>query len=191
MNATGTGVAAALIGVAVLGAVSPASAQGASDTQAARLDLARRIVAVNGGADQFAATVKTMYRAINANLAATLPPGQAEAAQLIQTDLESELIGLTPRLVDIGVRAYADNLTQPELASLLAWEQSPAARAIHAKGPAILAEVLTQEMPLITAAMPGIMQRAVDHACAAARCTPKDRQTLTAAVAQALAKQAS
>ena len=178
---------------AALGCASGAWAQvapAAPDT-ATKLDLARRIVAADGGSEQFATTIKSMYGAINANLAKTLPPNQAQTVRLIQTAIESQLISLTPQLVEIGVHAYADNLSQEELRDMLAWETSPSGEAIRSKGPAILQEVLAQELPLITASMPTIMQKAIDRACDEAHCTAQDRQTITAAVNQAMKRRAS
>ncbi len=60
-----------------------------------------------------------------------------------------------------------------------------------AKTPAIRQEILDLEMPAMRAMLPQLHTKVMSRVCEQVQCSPKDRQTVAAAMAKALPSQGS
>uniref|UniRef100_UPI00286B925B DUF2059 domain-containing protein n=1 Tax=Phenylobacterium sp. TaxID=1871053 RepID=UPI00286B925B len=77
-----------------------------------------------------------------------------------------------------GAVAYARHLSEPELRALLAWSRSDVGKAINAKMPAIMLDMLAQQTPLMKKIVTGVMRTAADKACQEIACTGAERETI-------------
>ena len=100
--------------------------------------------------------------------------------------LTQELVTLTPQLLELDARAYAEAFTEKELRDLLAFETSETGRALVSKRPAIQAQVLSQTLPLVMSAMPAILRKSVDRICQQKHCTSEQRAALQKAMSKTL-----
>ena len=175
---------------AVILAGGAARAQDASAAAAtpdpAKLALAEQIVAASGGSAQTANLLRSMFGAMQKSMAATSPPETRDLMGPMFEDMTQEVVALTPQLVELSARAYAQAFTVKELRDLLAFQTSQTGQAMIAKLPAIQAQVVSQTMPLIMTAMPAILRKSVDRLCQQKHCTSEQRATLEKAMARAV-----
>jgi hypothetical protein len=161
------------------------SAQPAPDA-APRLQLARQLYDLSGGRPAAEAQVRAMFATANKIVAANLPPDAARFGQALQRDMEDELIGIVPALIDNGVHAYADNLTAKELRDYIAWLSSDSGKAVIQKAPAVRQELLDRSAPMIAAMMPALQHKVATRVCEQLHCTPRERETVAGVMAKAL-----
>jgi hypothetical protein len=157
---------------------------------ATRMQLAKQLYDLSGGAAAANAQVRMMLATASRLANASVPPDQARLTSAMMRDMQDELLGLTPSMIDAGVQAYADTLTTPELQDYVAWLSSPSGRAVVQKSPAIRQAILDREMPAMAAMIPQLQHRIVDHVCEEVHCTAKERETVAAAMAHAFPTQA-
>ncbi len=180
------GLAAAGLASLCISAVAVAQTVAPAQLDAVRLDLARQLFAASGGSEQAQLIVKAMYGQSNKILSQALPSDSTGMAARIRADVEDELISIVPQILDISARVFANNLTEKELQDQLAWIRSESGQSIQRKMPAVTAQLIQAETPLIAAMMPKVMQKALDRACEATKCTVQQRQTIAARMTAAL-----
>lgn len=182
----------AAFAVAAAGGQAAAQAPTASGpVDPAKLQLAQQVVAASGGEKQAAAAMNGIYSAMSEAMSKSLPPEQARLIANMQQTMQRDLMKMLPALMDISARAFASDLSQTELRDLLAWTRSASGQAIVQKQPAIMRHIMADEMPMIMAMLPSTMQHVVDEVCTQQHCTAEQRQTIAAAVTQALHGHAS
>ncbi len=175
------------VGVMALSAGMGAMAQtAATPPSPEKLALAHRLFDLSGGEKQMRLTISAMYGAVFGSLNKSLPPEQQRFASLIQNDLQAGVVSLIPTFVDAGARVYAQDLTVKELSDYIAFQQSDSGQSIRAKMPTIVRDNMVSIIPVVTAAMPGIMQKVVVDVCAEAKCTAQDRQVIADTMAKAM-----
>jgi hypothetical protein len=152
----------------------------------ARMDLARQIVAASGGEAKAEAQIRMIFGALEKGLAQNLPPEESRLQGPIYDSMVQQVVKITPQILEVTTRAYANNFTETELRDLLAFQASETGKAMVRKAPAIQAEVMSESLPLIMKLMPQIMRESVERACAAEHCTPAQRQAIDAAIAKSV-----
>lgn len=171
--------------VATAALASGAWAQSASPPpDPARMDLARRMVAASGGEAKAEAQIRMVFGAVEKGLAQNLPPEESRLQGPIFDSMVQQVVKITPQILEITTRAYADTFTEAELRDILAFQASETGKAMVRKTPALQAEVMGESLPLIMKLMPQIMRDSVERACAEEHCTPAQRQAIDAAIAK-------
>jgi hypothetical protein len=145
------------------------------------MDLARQLVEASGGEAQAEAQMKQVFNAMRANLAKSLSGQNSAVADAVYDEMSRELVSLTPRILDISVRNYADAFTEQELRDLLAFQTSESGRSMVRKMPALRAKVIDETLPLIMSSMPEVMRKSADVICAQRRCTADQREAIVGA----------
>lgn len=190
---------AIVFAVAALASTAPAlavaqatpQAEAASAATPEKIELARRVVAASGGADQVKALYASAFQSIATGMDKNLPPEQKRLEAVLFNKIQSRLMAMTPKMMDIMVQVYADNLSVKELQDQVAWMESDAAQALRRKTPAILSETLRLMTPMMVQFSVDLKADVLDEVCKEAKCTPADRRGLETALNQALPKQAS
>ncbi|HEY2482585.1 MAG TPA: DUF2059 domain-containing protein [Caulobacteraceae bacterium] len=154
----------------------------------AKLDLARQIVAAVGGEKQAELQMRLMFTAMQKAVAQSLPADVNQLQGPIFDLMGQEMVKLTPQMLEISTRAYADAYTEKELRDILAFQTSETGQAMVRKTPAVRAEVLAETMPLMLKLLPSIMGRVADKVCAEQHCTPRQRQAVANALTHAAAR---
>jgi hypothetical protein len=176
------------IAVAAVTMASAAWAQTASPPATpdpVRMDLARKIVAAVGGEKQAESQMTLMFSAMQKAVTQNLPPDASRLQGPIFDLMGQEMVKITPLMLEISTRAYAEAYSEKELRDILAFQVSETGQAMVRKAPAVRAEVMAETMPLIFKLLPSIMSRAADKVCAEQHCTPKERQALADAFSHA------
>jgi len=166
-------------------AAAPVAAPAVQDDPV-KLGLARQLVELNGGQAAVNAQMKSMFAIIEKSVGQNMPADQTKLADALYQDIEDEVSKLTPQLIDISVRAYAENYSTQELHDLVAFQMSDSGRSIARKAPLVRDQALRQTVPLMMAAMPGILRNTADRVCAESKCTPAQRQIVADAMAKAM-----
>lgn len=164
----------------------PADAQteSASEADPVKVDLARQLVEATGGEAQAEQQMGLVFNVIERNVDQAASGVDSRLAAAFLDGLKEETVKLTPQLVSLNERLYAQICTEQELRDMLAFEKSQTGQSMLKKTPAIQAQALQQTLPLVMAAMPGIVGRAADHACEQAGCTAQERERLTGVLSQ-------
>ncbi|MFI4933185.1 MAG: DUF2059 domain-containing protein [Caulobacterales bacterium] len=149
-----------------------------------RLELARQLYAASGGEQAAEDHIKQLYGSVNKMMGQMLPPDRAKLIERLQQDMQDELVGMVPQIIDTGARAYAQNLSEKELRDYLAWLRSDSGRALIQKMPVIRQKMLDDQLPLVSAMLPKMMQKAVDRACEETHCTADEHKLMVAMVAK-------
>lgn len=167
-------------------AASPAIAQtdGAPAPDPVKADLARQLVEATGGEAQAEQQMGLIFNIIERNVDQAASGVDDRLASAFLDGLKQETVKLTPQLMSLSERLYAQNCTEQELRDMLAFEKSETGQSMLKKTPAIQAQALQQTLPLVMGAMPGIVRRAADHACEQAGCTAEERERLTGVLSQ-------
>lgn len=166
-----------------------AHAQTATQHDPVRMDLANQLIDANGGRKATEERMGALMGLMMKNV--PVPSGQEPLFKTIMADFQSEMIGMVPAIIELSVKAYADNLTEEELRYLLATQQSPLARSVNAKMPAVMKQVIEQQAPMIAAVLPQLMRRVGDRVCEQQKCTPQQRKLVADAMAKATGAPAS
>jgi hypothetical protein len=156
-----------------------------------KMDLARQLVEASGGEAQAEAQMKLVFNSMRANLAKTLTGEKAAMADAVYDEMSRELVTLTPRILDISVKAYADEFTVQELRDLLAFQISESGRSMVRKMPALRAQIMNETLPLIMSSMPEVMRKSADTVCARQHCTAEQRDAIVNAFGRAGARTAN
>ncbi len=171
--------------VAMSGASWRAWAQTDGAPDPVKVDLARQLVEATGGEKHADDQMALIFNIIERNADQAASGLDSRLAAAFMDGLKQETVKLTPQLMALSERLYAQNCTEQELRDMLAFEKSETGQSMLRKTPAIQARALAQTLPLVMQAMPDIVRRAADHACAQAQCTAQDRQRLTGALSDA------
>jgi hypothetical protein len=182
--------------LAALGALSISSASWAQDAPAAqpdpvKMDLARQIVAANGGQDQVKLQLKSYFAAMQKGMARYMPAEQGQLSAALFQDLGDEMAGIAPQLFDISVHLYAENLTEKELRDFLAFQTSDSGRSIALKAPVIRQQAVAETIPLVMSLMPQILQKTLDRVCAESHCSAAQRKIVADAMTKAMQRPTS
>jgi len=172
---------------AVLAASSAATAAEAPSPE--KIVLARQMIEASGGAKQMNAMLDSMFKAIGANVDASLPPEQQRLSAVLLQKMKERMSAAVPQMIDGAVQVYAKDLTDKELRDYVAWMQSDSGQSLARKLPQITAETLQVLTPVIVQITQGMKQDVVDEACRQAQCSAHDREVLSAAMNKALPKQ--
>ncbi|THD76247.1 MAG: DUF2059 domain-containing protein [Phenylobacterium sp.] len=181
----------AMAGLAALAAASASQAQAPAAPDPARVELARQVIEATGGEKGAEAQIRALYGSIGASVSRNAPPAQAKTTELMMRDMQEEMVKLLPAIMDVSARAYAQNLSDKQLRDLLVFYKSDSGQALINKLPAIMQQSMAEEMPLIQAMIPEVMQKTLDRVCAETSCTPEVRQQMADAMAKAVHKPAS
>ena len=154
----------------------------------AKMDLARQIVAAVGGEKQAELQMRLMFTAMQKAVAQSLPADANQLQGPIFELMGQEMVKLTPQMLEISTRAYADAYTEKELRDMLAFQTSETGQAMVRKTPAVRAQVLAETMPLMIKLLPSIMGRVANKVCAEQHCTPSQRQAVANALTRAVAR---
>ncbi len=176
------------------GAASQPAAPGQSAQPAPlpeKIELARRLVAASGGAEQINTLMKTIFQGVGANISNGLPPEQKRLQTALMQKMQERFGDMTPKLLDTTVTVYAQNLSEKELRDFLAWTESESGQALRKKLPIIARESVQMMLPTIADMTQDFKQDAVDEVCKDVQCSAQDRQALVAVMAKALPKQPS
>jgi len=169
-----------------LGVTAPALAQtDGSEPDPVKIDLARQLVEATGGEQQAEQQMALIFTIIEKNVDQAASGLDSRLAGAFLEGLKQETVKLTPQLMALSERLYAQNCTEQELRDMLAFEKSDTGRSMLRKTPAIQAQALQQTLPLVMGAMPQIVRRAADRACEQTACTAEDRQRLTGVLSDA------
>jgi hypothetical protein len=156
-----------------LGGALPARAQSdaLSEPDPVKADLARQLVEATGGEQQAEQQMGLIFNIIENNVDQAASGLDSRLAAAFLDGLKQETVKLTPQLMALSERLYAQNCTEQELRDMLAFERSETGQSMLRKTPAIQAQALQQTLPLVMGA--------ADRACEQAACTAEDRQKLT------------
>lgn len=178
----------AIVAASVLMSAGAAFAQAADQVPSdpARMALARQIVEQNGGQQAAKAQIDAMFAIMKTNVGPAIGGDQSGIINQVYGELQSQMDGLLPQLIDISVRIYAKNYTEKEMRDILAFEQSDTGRSMRSKALTIRSEAMSETMPLVMGLMPQIMRHTADHVCEVSHCTAKDRELVEAALTKAL-----
>lgn len=173
------------IAAMALGFSAQAQTLPAAQADPVRLSLARDILAASGGLEGFETQTRAMIDSMVALTESVRPdadPKIRETSRAMLRYMADEQIKALPILIDQAASIYAANLTEAELRDMLAWSVSPSGRAVRAKTPAIMQQMLMSQAPLLKKIMAGAMKTAVDRACDETKCTEDERRTITAMI---------
>jgi hypothetical protein len=151
----------------------------------ARLALAEQIVAASGGADQATRLMRSMFGVMQKNIVANSPADMRDFVGPMVEDMSQALVGMTPQILELNARAYAQTFSEKELRDLLAFQTSETGRDVANKLPALQAQVMNELFPLLMTAMPAIMRKSVDRICEEKHCTSEQRAALEKAMSKA------
>jgi hypothetical protein len=151
-----------------------------------RMELARKLVEASGGEQQVAAQMKAMMAMVQKGVTEHMPPAEAQLAGPIYEGISEEMVRLTPRMLELTERAYAENFSESELRDLLAFQTSETGQAMVRKLPQIRAQVMNETMPMIMAMLPEMMRKAAGRACEVKHCTAKERAMVSQALDRAM-----
>lgn len=167
--------------IVALGPALPACAQtdAAAEPDPVKTDLARQLVEATGGEQQAEQQMELIFNIIGKNVDQAAAGLDSRLAGAFLDGLKQETVKLTPQLMALSERLYAQNCTEQELRDMLAFEKSQTGQSMLKKTPAIQAQALQQTLPLVMDAMPEIVRRAADRACEQVDCTAQDRERLT------------
>jgi hypothetical protein len=157
----------------------------------ARLALAEQIVTASGGGAQTTALLRSMFGAMQKSMAASASPETRDFIGPMFEDVTQEMVVLTPQLLELSARAYAQAFTEKELRDLLAFQTSDTGRAMVAKLPAVQAQVISQTLPLVMSVMPVILRKSVDRMCQQKHCTSEQRAAIEKVMSKAMGISAS
>lgn len=183
---------ASSIVVALALAVAPAAqAEEKAAADPVKVELARKLVAASGGAENAEKIIRGMHGSMNAAFDGIVPADKRQVFDAMQRDIQEETIKLVPVILEQSVDVYARLLTEKELKDMLAWSTSETGQSVARKMPAIMQEVMKAQVPYLQQMMPRMIQKAMDHACDEAKCTPEERREVATIVQQALSKSPS
>ncbi len=167
--------------IVAFGPVLPARAQSdaAAEPDPVKTDLARQLVEATGGEQQAEQQMELIFNIIGKNVDQAAAGLDSRLAGAFLDGLKQETVKLTPQLMALSERLYAQNCTEQELRDMLAFEKSETGQSMLKKTPVIQAQALQQTLPLVMGAMPEIVRRAADSACEQVTCTAQDRERLT------------
>jgi hypothetical protein len=155
------------------GAARAQDAAGAAPERA-KLALAEQIVAASGGKTQIETMLRSMFGVVQKSMAANSTSYARDFIGPMFEDITQEVVALTPQLLELSARAYAQAFTEHELRDWLAFQTSETGRAMIARLPAI--QIMT--------AMPAILRKSVDRICRERQCTSEQRAALEKAMAK-------
>jgi hypothetical protein len=144
----------------------------------ARLALAEQIVTASGGGAQTTALLRSMFGAMQKSMAASASPETRDFIGPMFEDVTQEMVVLTPQLLELSARAYAQAFTEK-------------GRAMVAKLPAVQAQVISQTLPLVMSVMPVILRKSVDRMCQQKHCTSEQRAAIEKVMSKAMGISAS
>ena len=132
-----------------------------------KLELARELIEAAGGRSQ----MQNMLRGLGQQIASSAS-SKLSAAQKTQMGVmvEAEGDALTkrfPELQEAMAKGYAETYSEQELSDILAFYKSPSGRAMIAKAPAVMQDV----MAAVFRMMPEIQRDAGEEICAKITCT--------------------
>ena len=182
-------LAALASGTAALADPAPAASPSADRTE--RVQLARRLFDLSGGAKGVDQRIDAMFALSAKLIAANTPADGAKFAVAMQRDTAEEMHKLTPSLVDASVEAYADNLTTQELRDYVAWLDSDSGKSLLRKMPAIREEMSDRSLPLLSAMLPEMQQRISDRVCSELHCSASERKIVAVAMSKAFSPKKS
>ena len=171
-------VFAALLSLSTLAVGACAQDVAVARPDPVRLDLARKLVELSGGEAQAKAQIKTMIGAVEKNASTLAPSAPKEFMKSFYDVMEQDFAAMTPQILDMMVRAYAANFTEQELRDLIAFQSSESGQSMVRKLPQVRLEVMSELMPLMSAALPDMMERAFDKICARSPCTAEQRAAM-------------
>ncbi len=166
---------------------APAAPAAADPGYATRLQLAHDLIRANGGEAALRRQMKIMFSAVSTSVASSLPKDASNLANHFQDRIQAEMLDTIPALIDVTVKAYADNFSEQELRDLLAFQLSPSGQSMMKKMPAVTQDVVSKTMPMMMQKIPAMVQAAAVQACEDAHCTAEDRKQVDAALSKALA----
>jgi uncharacterized protein len=182
-------VATAVIALAISMASTAWAQSPAQPISPEKLSLARQVMAASGGEKQMESIMGAMSGAMFRGMAQAASPAQQALMNTIQQDMQAEMIKTTPSLLDASAHIYAENLTDKEMQDELAWLQSDSGQSIRRKTPMMMQEMASTTVPIIQKAVPAMLKRVIDDACAQHHCTAQDREKFDAAITKAMTKQ--
>ncbi|HUO11854.1 MAG TPA: DUF2059 domain-containing protein [Caulobacteraceae bacterium] len=177
--------ATAIALTANLAHAQPAQPLGDADE---RLRLAHQLYELSGGRAAAEAQIRSTFAMTSRVAVANMPPNQSRFATALQQDMQDEVLRMIPSVLEVGERAFADNLTTQELRDYVAWLTSDSGRAVLAKTSAIRDEILAREAPLMAQMIPDMQRRVAAHVCAQMTCDAAQRQMIDDAMARAYPK---
>jgi hypothetical protein len=164
-----------------------ASAQTA-DTAAEKTKLAGELVAASGGADQLNRTMGVIYTQMRSLFDQTADPKARRIGALVIDRMQAEMTAMAPKMVDVTASIYASDLTEDELRSLLAWQESAVGQSIAKKMPQIARESIMQMMPMIQQAIQNMRADVLDEVCKEQQCTADQREQIARIMDKAMPK---
>jgi hypothetical protein len=164
-----------------------ASAQTA-DTAAEKTKLAGELVAASGGADQLNRTMGVIYTQMRSLFDQTADPKARRIGALVIDRMQAEMTAMAPKMVDVTASIYASDLTEDELRSLLAWQESAVGQSIAKKMPQIARESMMQMMPMIQQAIQNMRADVLDEVCKEQQCTADQREQIARIMDKAMPK---
>ena len=190
---------AVVFAVAALASAAPAlalaqatpQAEAASPASPEKIDLARRVVAASGGADQAKALYAMVFQSLRADMDKNLPPEQKRLQAVLYDKMQGRMVAMTSKVMDLMVQVYADNLSVKELQDQLTWLESDSAQSMRRKSPAIMSQTLRLVMPMMVQFSDDLKTDVLDEVCKEATCSTEDRRRLETALNQALPKPTS
>lgn len=188
MNALGAVAGAVLMTLTFTLSVQ-AQSSAATGADATRLQIAREIMAANGGTQAMETRMRSAFASLADLTASSLPKTDGRATDLyngLMKYIVDEEIKALPEIIDQTAKAYADNLSEQELRDMLVWCSSPSGRGFYRKAAAISSEMIAQQGPLMKKMMAGAVSKAVDRVCEDAKCTDDDRKTIIAIAQKAV-----
>jgi hypothetical protein len=156
-----------------------------------KVELAKKLVALSGGADQINALMQGVFQNLGASMDPNAPPEQKRMQAAILQKLQARIATMTPKLIDTTISVYADNLSENELRDYVAWEQSDTGQSLKQKLPKIMSQSIQMMAPVLAEVTQNLKQDVIDQACEETHCSAKDREAITAALAKTMPKQPS
>jgi hypothetical protein len=184
--AAAAGLAALSFATVCHAQTAPAPAAPVAAVDPVRLDLAKQVFEAVGGAKGAEAQMRSLYTAIGAAVGRNMPADQTKVTRQVMGDIQEEVVKLVPSIIDISARVYARNLTEKELRDVLAFYKSDSGQVMVHKQPVMMQQAIAEELPMIQAMMPRVMQKTLDRACEEAKCTPEVRQIVADALTKAM-----
>ncbi len=164
-----------------------ASAQTA-DTAAEKTELAGELVAASGGVDQLNRTMSVIYTQMRSLFDQTGDPKARRIGALVIDRMQAEMTAMAPKMIEVTARIYASDLTEDELRSLLAWQESAVGQSIAKKMPQIARESMMQMMPMIQQAIQNMRADVLDEVCKEQQCTADQREQIARIMDKAMPK---
>lgn len=149
-----------------------------------KVKLAHELIEASGGETALRSRMTSIFASIQKMTANAMPADASALSNEMFKYMADGEMKAVPQLLNDTADVYAENLSEAELRSLLAWTTSPEGRSVQQKMPAITQEILLRQQPLMKQLMSGVMQRAADRACADNHCTPEQQKQLVAMMTQ-------